>query len=60
MTDDELRDAYRQATSAYEDAKAGNGDRTIAFVKFLSAEQALASRFGPEVYSMFCVSSIAA
>jgi hypothetical protein len=44
QTDVELIDAYHNATSAYEAAQAGAGDRLVAFTRLLVAERVLATR----------------
>jgi len=51
MTDCELLDSYHETRAAYEAAKAGKGDRARAFTAFATAEQALASRMGRDVYA---------
>jgi hypothetical protein len=42
--DVELIDAYHSATSDYEAAQAGAGDRLVAFIRLLVAERVLATR----------------
>jgi hypothetical protein len=43
-TDVELIDAYHNATSDYEAARAGAGDRLAAFTRLLVAERVLNAR----------------
>jgi hypothetical protein len=43
-TDIELIDAYHNATSDYEAAQSGAGDRLAAFTRLLVAERALTTR----------------
>jgi hypothetical protein len=43
-TDIELIDAYHNATSDYEVAQSGAGDRLAAFTRLLVAERALTTR----------------
>jgi hypothetical protein len=43
-TNIELIDAYHNATSGYEAAKTGTGDRLEAFTRLLVAERALTTR----------------
>ena len=43
-TDSELIEAYHNATSDYEAAQSGAGDRLMAFTRLLVAERALTTR----------------
>lgn len=45
-TDLELTQAYHSATSSYEAAKAGTGDRLNAFTRLMDAERVLTTRVG--------------
>lgn len=45
-TDSELTQAYQDATSDYEAAKAGAGDRLDAFTKLMDAERVFTTRVG--------------
>jgi len=46
MTNDKLVNAYHEAMSDYEAAKAGAGDRVEAFTRFLVAERIVSARLG--------------
>ena len=46
MTIDKLVNAYHEAMSDYEAAKAGSGNRVEAFTRFLVAERILSARLG--------------
>jgi hypothetical protein len=46
MTNEKLINAYHEAMSNYEAAKAGAGNRVEAFTRFLVAERVLSARLG--------------
>ena len=46
MTNEKLINAYHEAMSNYEAAKAGTGNRVEAFTRFLVAERVLSARLG--------------
>jgi len=46
MTIDKLVNAYHEAMSDYEAAKAGAGNRVEAFTRFLVAERIVSARLG--------------